>query len=629
MTTSPFALHRVLTGVALFFTVGMAAAWSQDGDNRRLVDLRQQIAETEEILVEITNEVDRAEWQQRLDLLQLDHDMLQEKLKIAREESTLERRRRQSHDQVLRETLRTINVKTEVLRDDIERLDERTRELRADRARLEDERRRLQDANDLDDEDIVEVDLRIRNKDEEVAASLLAREAAELRLQLAEHAVRIDTMLKERPISIKPTIQNIMRDQRYIEGEHKRMDDMRVQLTDLRTALESHRQALALTRAKKEHIDSEIALLQQRSKGLSRLRLALVAPLEKKMLAERVALQEQQVASAEESVRLALRMIELLGNEIDLFSEQLDELITRSWQRVVIPAAVIVAIIILSWLISRVILPLFFKQDRLFIARRLGGYLVLLLAILTIALFFMEDLRAIAVFMGIAGAALVIALQDLVSSFVGWFVIISSRKLGVGDRVEIDEHRGDVIDVQLLRTTLIELNNWLGVDEPTGRILIIPNSFIFKSKVLNYAHVHPCLWGHIDVTVTYETPAKKALDTLLQILTEESREEFEEARAAAGQMERRYGVPDTVYQPKVYSFIADSGVLYRLLYVAHYRRFSSTRTRINNRIIEVFDKDPELDFAYPTERHIPTPSPGGFQVRMDGGAPSPDAQPAG
>jgi small-conductance mechanosensitive channel len=239
----------------------------------------------------------------------------------------------------------------------------------------------------------------------------------------------------------------------------------------------------------------------------------------------------------------------------------------------------------------------------------MAGYLVFLLVLLVLSVFFLEDIKAIATVLGIAGAALVIALQDLCSSFAGWFVIVASGKVKVGDRIEIDGHLGDVIDIQLLRVTLIEVNNWLGIDEPTGRIVVVPNSFIFKSKVLNYSHVHPYIWSRLDITVTFETPAAEAQELLSRILTEETREEFAKAAHAATDMERRYGIADTTYQPKVYSTIADSGVTFSLLYVSHYRQRTAARNRLNERIVAEFGKRPHCAFAYPTERHIPTPVP--------------------
>jgi small-conductance mechanosensitive channel len=299
-----------------------------------------------------------------------------------------------------------------------------------------------------------------------------------------------------------------------------------------------------------------------------------------------------------------------------LLEGQIASLKGRYFRSVLIPVALMAAIVLLYLLISRTLLPAVLDRERLFVSRRLGTYLVWMVLLIVAVVFFLEDLKAIATVMGIIGAAVVIALQDLCSSFAGWFVIVTSGKIRMGDRVEIDGRRGEVIDIQMLRTTLAELNNWLEVDEPTGRTLIIPNSFIFKSHVFNYSHVHPHIWGKVDITVTFETPVKKAYDVLLQALTEETREEFEAAAAGGRRMEARYGVLREAYQPKIHTFIADSGICFSLFYVAHYREFTVMRDRLMLRVAEEFNRDPELQFAYPTERHIPTAAAGELAVTV-------------
>jgi len=144
------------------------------------------------------------------------------------------------------------------------------------------------------------------------------------------------------------------------------------------------------------------------------------------------------------------------------------------------------------------------------------------------------------------------------------------------------------------------LNNWLGVDQPTGRVIIVPNNFIFKTKVFSFSHGHPFIWGKVEVTVTYATPAASALALFEKVLEEETREEFTEARRVATEMERRYGVEDADYRPKIYTRIADSGVTFSLLYVSHYRSSSSTRNRINRRLIAELETHPHIQLAYHT-----------------------------
>lgn len=130
--------------------------------------------------------------------------------------------------------------------------------------------------------------------------------------------------------------------------------------------------------------------------------------------------------------------------------------------------------------------------------------------------------------------------------------------------------------------------------------MVLPNNFIFKNKVFNFTHGHPFIWGKIDVTVTFGTPVASALALFQRVLEEETRDQFAEARQAAQSMQRRYGIEDAVYEPKIYTQIADSGVTLTLFYVSHYRKTSSTRNKINRRLIAEIESHPHIQLAYTT-----------------------------
>ena len=339
--------------------------------------------------------------------------------------------------------------------------------------------------------------------------------------------------------------------------------------------------------------------------------------VEKKYLLKRMPFQQQQLAAMDEIIGLNTKLRDLLDCEGTCLREENAALRARFEQRLVWPGGILAALLTIYLLFGRLLVPRLLAKDHPIVGRRVTGYLCSFTALVALVVFFFEDLRSVATILGIASAAVVIALQDMCSAFAGWFVIMSGHKFAVGHRVEIDGQRGDVIDIQLLRTTLIEIDNWLGEDEPTGRIIVVPNSFVFRSKFFNYTYLHPYIWSKLDITVTYETPAGEAEALFRRVLEEETLEEFTAARAAAKTVEHRYGVADATYQPKLYVYIADSGVQFRLVYCAHYRKVGATRNRINTRVIREFEANPRLQFAYPTERHIPTPEKGGLHVALD------------
>ncbi|MBM4149729.1 MAG: mechanosensitive ion channel, partial [Lentisphaerae bacterium] len=328
----------------------------------------------------------------------------------------------------------------------------------------------------------------------------------------------------------------------------------------------------------------------------------------KKLMEERIAFLDEQALAMESYLAALDQGSALFHAYSDFLNDAYDALKRRFLQNIIAPVAMLIVIVIVYLFISRIVLPALYSKDSLFVARRIGGYACFALALMMLSGFFLEDLKAIATVMGLVGAAVVIALQDLCSSFAGWFVIVAGRKIRVGDRVEIDGHRGEIIDIQILRTTLLELNNWLGCNEQTGRTMFIPNSFIFKSSIFNFSHIHPYINDKLNITVTFETDPQKAFDTLFRCLKDECKDEFEAAARGAQAMEKHYGGAHVSFEPHIHTVIADSGVCYSLFFVAHYRRVSSTRDRVMKRILAEFAADQSLQFAYPTLRNIPTPT---------------------
>jgi small-conductance mechanosensitive channel len=619
--------RRNAFGLCLALCAVAAAAQTNPPELQRA---ESRIRAIESILERTTNAADYARLEQRLALEQQDLANRRHRLALESDKAKLATHQRMHAKYMLLESIRAVDSETDRPRVAARKLHYKVLELRAERARLTDKLRRLRDDSGADADAAHILEEQIETLDDEILLRGLERDAEEMKHLLSKEAERINDAINALPINPNPTIRMLHAKRLAIRSERRLARELAARIAALLTHRDDVTRGLELTRARLTQVEDEIRIEDKRRRmDASGRSDALKAPLRllslgastkekiKTLFEKRAAFQEQQLAALNGTLETAESLRTLYEQELAVLTDDFGGCARRLWVDVCVPLALIAALLLLHALFSRRVLPLLYKRDRLFVARRMAGYLVFLLILLVLALFFLEDLKAIATVLGIAGAALVIALQDLCSSFAGWFIIVASGKVRVGDRVEIDGHMGDVIDIQLLRITMLELNNWLGIDEPTGRVIVVPNSFIFKSKVVNFSHVHPYIWSRLDITVTFETPAEEAHALLTRVLTEETREEFEIASRAAEAMEQHYGVADTTYTPKVYSVIADSGVQFSLLYVSHYRRRTEVRNRINARIIAEFARNPRLAFAYPTERHIPTSTPGTLTVTLD------------
>ena len=143
-----------------------------------------------------------------------------------------------------------------------------------------------------------------------------------------------------------------------------------------------------------------------------------------------------------------------------------------------------------------------------------AGYVV---AILFLVILFEDRLGRVSLALGVAGAGVVVALQDVIASFGGWFAINFSKLYSVGDRVQVGDTKGDVIDISILRTTLLETGNGVSKDLHSGRVAKIPNSILLKGPVFNYTQGFRFVWDEIKIPLRAESDHHLARAVLLEV----------------------------------------------------------------------------------------------------------------
>lgn len=570
-------------------------------DDERISQLKEEIRTIEAMASDDT--ADKAKLQQR-------RGVMQQELKILETRQGLENKEQGLQAAVYTTPLGKLKDRLHVIATDTTALESRQRELLTAKVAVTAERDQLvRQAAELKVDPSTsarraEIEERTYTKNEQLRALNLQEDEVETEMDLVHQAQALRELLRTSSVPTRPSVSNLFARRRQMLGDMGRTDEFAARVRNLTENLHNAEAALELARQKLTKSDEELQLLERQTNFLRRNARAeqflATERAQKQLLGERMPFLLDQVEALRKTRDLALAGQDLALQQRLYISAQYrelrDEYLTQLWW----PGAIAVLLIGLHLVISRMVLPRRYQKETLFLARRLGRYSVALLVLLVFAFYLVEDLTLVATTLGLVSAAIVISVQDVFAAFFGWFAIMLGRKFTIGDRLEIEGVRGDVLDIQLLRTTLVEVNNWLGVDQPTGRVLFIPNNFIFKSKVFNFSHGHPYIWGKIDVTVTFATPTASAQALFTKVLEEETRRDFAEARAAAGEMERRYGVEDADYSPKIYTRIADSGVTFSLIYVSHYRSSSATRNRINRRLISELETHKHIQLAYNT-----------------------------
>jgi len=252
----------------------------------------------------------------------------------------------------------------------------------------------------------------------------------------------------------------------------------------------------------------------------------------------------------------------------------------------------VVAIVVLVTavrLINRSLGRMMKESEARYRARKLVTFSGYVLAAVTVMTVYSGRLGGLTVALGVAGAGIAFALQELIASVAGWFAIALAGFYRTGDRVQLGGIKGDVVDIGVLRTTLMEVGEWVKGDLYSGRVVRIANSFVFKEPVFNYSAEFPFLWDEISLPVKYGTDWREARTILQRVATEEVGDYAQRAKVAWGDITRSFLVEDASVDPMVTLHPTDNWVEFTVRYVVDYKSRRTTKDRLFTRILEEID----------------------------------------
>lgn len=234
--------------------------------------------------------------------------------------------------------------------------------------------------------------------------------------------------------------------------------------------------------------------------------------------------------------------------------------------------------------------------------RKVATYTAAVLGVLLIGRIWFRGFQSPATFLGLLGAGLAVALKDVVADMAGWLFILWRRPFSVGDRIQIGDHAGDVIDLRLFQFTLLEIGNWVDADQSTGRVIHVPNGRVFVEPVANYIQGLQYLWNEIPVHITFESNWRKAKDILLEVAERHGRHLTEDAKRRVIDASRDFMISYEKLTPTVYTRVKGHAVVLTIRYLCEPRKRRGSEQAIWEEILAEFEKHDDIMFAYPTQR---------------------------
>jgi small-conductance mechanosensitive channel len=234
--------------------------------------------------------------------------------------------------------------------------------------------------------------------------------------------------------------------------------------------------------------------------------------------------------------------------------------------------------------------------------RKTQDYITFFLGFIIIITIWIDEFKSLLTFFGLLSAGIAIALKDPLTNLAGWFFILWRKPFSVGDRIQLGDTAGDVIDIRIFQFTIIEIGNWVDADQSTGRIMHVPNAKIFAETLANYSAGFNYIWHEIGVLVTFESDWKKAKEILVNIVKDKSEHITKSAEKKINEASKKYMIFYKNLTPIVYTTVKDSGIMLTMRFLCDPRKRRSFEQLIWEEVLSEFAKNDDMDFAYPTQR---------------------------
>ena len=290
--------------------------------------------------------------------------------------------------------------------------------------------------------------------------------------------------------------------------------------------------------------------------------------------------------------------------------------------RGLVSLAVVGAAVLTSSLLSRTLARRVTEVEARYRARKAARYLCAGAALAALVVVWFHHLGQLGWALGLLGAGVALALAGPIGCLAGWLYIVVRRPFDVGDRVQIGQVKGDVIDIQMIHTTLMEVGGWVDAEQSTGRMLLVPNQRVFSELIHNYTKGFPFVWNEMSILVTFESDWRRAKELLLE-LAQANLERIEpRVRHMLERVSRRYALRFGRLTPIVYTRIAESGVELTLRHLVEARQRRGTASALSEAVLQAIAEEPNVELAYPTQRIT------GLEAGRQGAAKSPAPPPA-
>ena len=262
---------------------------------------------------------------------------------------------------------------------------------------------------------------------------------------------------------------------------------------------------------------------------------------------------------------------------------------------------------VVLWALRRLVLFLVRRRSpddlkRIYSWRKTTTYVAAAIAAVALFRIWIEETGSLGTFLGLLTAGIAIALKDPLVNLAGWGFVQWRRPFSTGDRITIRDLTGDVIDQRVFQFTLLQVGTKGGADQSTGRIVHVPNGWVFADSVVNHTGTFAYVWNEVPVVVTFESDWRGAKQILLEVAAECADHLSDDAERTLRAAAREYFIFYSKLTPTVYTSVVGEGVQLTVRYLVAPRRVRGSEQDVWEAILDRFAERDDIDLAYPTTR---------------------------
>jgi small-conductance mechanosensitive channel len=239
--------------------------------------------------------------------------------------------------------------------------------------------------------------------------------------------------------------------------------------------------------------------------------------------------------------------------------------------------------------------------------RKVTSMFFLVFLLVVILRIWLPNAQALLVSYGLIAAGVAIALQDFFKNIVGGIILFITGTYRVGDRIELNGKFGDVIDIGIFYTSLLEIGEWVAGDQATGRILTIPNGLVLSQNINHYTKDHDFIWDEIMLPISYKSNWEKAIVLIREIVINETKELTKNAEKEFTALEKRYYVSRRNVEPNVYMMPTDNWITLYIRYISDVRKRRILHNKLVQLILKAVQKNSDITIASTTMEIVGLP----------------------